>query len=100
MPNPVPHTLRPIRALASGGGVEVIDQRWLPHQLRMATLSRVDDVFTANPQLRGYIVDDQGALRKHVFIFVDGARLPTAASLDVPIHAASEIHVLQALTGG
>ena len=66
----------------------------------MSVRGALDDVFTANPQLRGYIVDDQGALRKHVFIFVDGARLPTAASLDVPIHAASEIHVLQALTGG
>ena len=26
------------------------------------------------PKLRGYLLDDQGALRKHVVVFVDGRR--------------------------
>ncbi len=42
-----PHSLRPIRALPGGAGVEVIDQRWLPHSLRLVTLNSVSDVFTA-----------------------------------------------------
>ena len=29
-------------------------------------------VFARSPALRGYIVDDQGALRRHVVVFVGG----------------------------
>ncbi|HEX9431215.1 MAG TPA: MoaD/ThiS family protein [Burkholderiales bacterium] len=53
-------------------------------------------VFSAQPQVRGYVLDEQGELRKHVFIFVDGRR----ASLGDVVQGESSIHVLQALTGG
>ena len=53
-------------------------------------------VFTAQPQIRDYVLDEQGELRKHVFVFVDGHR----ARLADGVQAASAIHVLQALTGG
>jgi sulfur-carrier protein len=56
----------------------------------------LDAVFSAQPQVRGYVLDEQGELRKHVFIFVDGRR----AGLDDRVTSASAIHVLQALTGG
>lgn len=56
----------------------------------------LDAVFRAQPQARGYVLDEQGELRKHVFVFVDGRR----ARLDDPVASASAIHVLQALTGG
>ena len=39
--------LRPIRALPDGSGVEIIDQRWLPHRLQFATLVSPEDVFVA-----------------------------------------------------
>ncbi len=42
-----PHRLRPIRALAGRDAVEVIDQRQLPHALRMERLDGVEAVFTA-----------------------------------------------------
>ncbi|GAF87155.1 unnamed protein product, partial [marine sediment metagenome] len=32
----------------------------------------LDAVFATNPKLRGYIVDEQGACRQHIVIFVDG----------------------------
>jgi hypothetical protein len=57
-------------------------------------------VFERQPRVRDYIVDEQGHVRKHVFIFIDGARLKERESLDVPLREASEIHVMQALTGG
>jgi hypothetical protein len=38
-------------------------------------------VFTDAPQLRGYVLDDQGRLRKHVCIFADGERLKHDAAL-------------------
>jgi hypothetical protein len=57
-------------------------------------------VFATEPQVRGYVLDDQGRLRKHVCIFADGVRLHNAAALAQPIRADSEIYVMQALTGG
>lgn len=56
--------------------------------------------FAANPRLRGYVLDDQGHLRRHVVVFIDGARLRDRAMLDVPLQAGSTVHVLQALSGG
>jgi sulfur-carrier protein len=53
-------------------------------------------VFRAQPQVRGYVLDEQGELRKHVFVFVDGRR----ARLDDTVPPSAAIHVMQALTGG
>jgi len=61
------------------------------------TVSAVlQEVFDQEPRIRGYVLDEQGELRKHVFIFVDGQR----ARLSNPVGEESEIYVLQALTGG
>ena len=60
----------------------------------------LDRVFTANPRLKGYVLDEQGAVRKHVAIFLDGMRLPNDEALAAPIAASSEIYVMQALSGG
>lgn len=60
----------------------------------------LDHVFTANPRLKNYVLDEQGAVRKHVCIFLDGERLPNEAALTAPIAAKSEIYVMQALSGG
>jgi hypothetical protein len=66
-----------------------------------ATLAAVlHAVFERQPRVRDSIVDEPGHVRKHVFIFIDGARLKERESLDVPLGEASEIHVMQALTGG
>ena len=32
----------------------------------------LENVFAENPRARGYVLDDQAALRKHMAIFVDG----------------------------
>jgi len=57
-------------------------------------------VFEARPQVRGYVLDDRGALRKHVCVFADGARLPRDATLAHPIRRNSTLYVMQALSGG
>jgi len=57
-------------------------------------------VFVQVPQLRGYLLDDRGLLRKHVCVFADGERLPGAAALGHPIRPDSQLHVMQALSGG
>ena len=57
-------------------------------------------VFTELPQVRGYVLDDRGALRKHVCVFADGRRLPREQTLSHPIRHDSELYVMQALSGG
>lgn len=60
----------------------------------------LDDAFAGRPQLRAYILDEQGHLRKNVAIFIDGRRVRDHVSLTDPLAAASQVHVLQALSGG
>jgi hypothetical protein len=60
----------------------------------------LDALWVQRPQVRGYVVDEQGRLRKHVCIFADGTRLQHAAALAHRIRPDSELYVMQALTGG
>jgi hypothetical protein len=57
-------------------------------------------VFDVRPHVRGYVLDDRGTIRKHVCIFVDGARLPRETTLNHPIKPDSQIYGMQALSGG
>ncbi|HEY9219150.1 MAG TPA: MoaD/ThiS family protein [Phenylobacterium sp.] len=52
------------------------------------------------PRLKGYVLDDQGRVRKHIAIFVDGALRPREKALGLPVGEASEVYVFQALSGG
>jgi hypothetical protein len=60
----------------------------------------LEHVFAQNGQVRGYVLDEQGELRKHVCIFLDGERLPHETALTAPLGTDSEIYVMQALSGG
>jgi molybdopterin synthase sulfur carrier subunit len=60
----------------------------------------LDNVFADNPQARGYVLDDQSALRKHMTIFIDGRMIRDRARLADAVSETSTIHVLQALSGG
>lgn len=60
----------------------------------------LDRVFADNPRLRGYVVDERGALRKHMSVFVDGKQLVDREQLSDPLGPGSELYVMQALSGG
>jgi len=60
----------------------------------------LDEVFRGNPQARGYILDEQGMLRKHVAVFVDGQMIADRVGLSDRVGESSEVYVLQALSGG
>ena len=49
-----------------------------------------------HPRLDGWVLDEQGDLRSHVNVFVDGLR----ANLDVPLEPDSELNIIQAISGG
>lgn len=56
--------------------------------------------FQAQPAVRGYVLDEHGAVRKHVAIFVDGESLHDRAALSDPVLPAGQIWIMQALSGG
>lgn len=57
-------------------------------------------VFERQPELRGYLLDDQGRLRRHVAIFVDGRRIKDTKTFGELVAPAGEVYVVQALSGG
>ena len=57
-------------------------------------------VFKGNDVLANYVLDEQGALRKHMTILVDGRRIADRVKLSDAVSPTSEIYVLQALSGG
>ena len=61
----------------------------------------LDEVFRTNPRLRGYVLDERGVLRKHMVVFLDGVAIHDRVRLSDPVpDEASEIFVMQALSGG
>ena len=60
----------------------------------------LEQVFRHNPMLRSYVLDDQGRLRKHVVIFVDGQVITDRTRLSDAVGSSSELLVMQALSGG
>lgn len=57
-------------------------------------------VFERNPPARGYILDDQGSIRKHIAVFVDNGLVHNRDDLSVPLIESSKVYVMQALSGG
>jgi molybdopterin synthase sulfur carrier subunit len=66
-----------------------------------ATVGAVLDALAAEyPRLGSYVLDDQRQVRKHVAIFVDGTLIPRASAMAFPVTADTDIHIIQALSGG
>lgn len=53
-----------------------------------------------DPLLRGYVLDEQDRVRKHVNIYLDGALIRDRIKLSDPVQPNSELYLLQALSGG
>ena len=56
--------------------------------------------FRAAPALAAYVLDEQGAVRKHVAVFLNGEMLPRDTALAHALAAEDRVLVMQALTGG
>ncbi|VUD56367.1 hypothetical protein TDB9533_02022 [Thalassocella blandensis] len=52
------------------------------------------------PRLSSYLIDDQGNIRKHVAIFINGQMQDRHTVLQKHLNQEDEIHLLQALSGG
>ena len=72
-----------------------------PSQVVGRTVREVlDAVFNSNPQAKGYFLDDQGALRKHTVVFVNGRAIRDRQQLSDAVPDSGEVYVMQALSGG
>lgn len=60
----------------------------------------LEAAFAQFPKLRGYILNDQGALHPHVAIIVNGEAISDRAHLQHPLSENDEVYVMQALSGG
>jgi molybdopterin synthase sulfur carrier subunit len=60
----------------------------------------LDSVFAVNERARGYVLDEHGALRKHMMVFVDGEQIQDRAQLSDAVQQNGEVYVMQALSGG
>ena len=60
-------------------------------------LDRLNDQF---PNIKDYIVDEQGRLRKHVNIFIGNELIKDRETLSDSIGEKDEVYIMQALSGG
>ncbi len=60
----------------------------------------LEAVFAANEKARGYVLDDRGAVRKHMTIFVNGAQIKDRIQLSDAVSDGASVYIMQALSGG
>jgi hypothetical protein len=60
----------------------------------------LDAAFLNYPKARGYVLDEHGALRHHMVIFVDGQAVSDRQSLGDAVPSNGGIFIMQALSGG
>ena len=72
-----------------------------PLQLDGGTVGEVlSAAWQHSPRLQGYVLDEQGAVRQHVMVFVNGQRIHDRLGLSDAVAPADEVQIFQALTGG
>ena len=60
----------------------------------------LEAVFQGNPKARAYVLDEQGSVRPHMVVFIDGRQIRDRQHLTDPVPPDGEIYVAQALSGG
>ncbi|MDQ6904591.1 MAG: MoaD/ThiS family protein [Bacteroidota bacterium] len=80
-------------------------KRFFPNLKEMTasgnTLTEVfNEVEASYPKVRSYLLDEQGGLRGHVNIFIDGNIIEDREGLSDRFSPNSEIYIMQALSGG
>jgi hypothetical protein len=60
----------------------------------------LESYFRDNERARGYVLDDQGRLRQHMAIFIDGRQVRDREQLSDPLAPDAVVDLIQALSGG
>ena len=56
--------------------------------------------FDQQPQVRPYVMDEHGSIRRHVVVFLNGKQLLDRTGLGEAVGPDDTIHIMQALSGG
>jgi molybdopterin synthase sulfur carrier subunit len=72
----------------------------LAADMRMTAAEVIDALARAHPGIRDRVLDEQGELRRHVNIFIDGENARFAGGLEARVGADSEMWIHPALSGG
>ena len=79
-------------------------QRHVPcptREIAGSTLREVlNEYFRENQRARGYVLDEQGKVRQHMIVFIDGEMVQDRDRLSDPVKPHSLVDVIQALSGG
>ena len=60
----------------------------------------LDHYFTAYPAVRSYVLDERGAVRKHVVVFVGDEQIVDKSQQSDVVDDSTVIYIFQALSGG
>jgi molybdopterin converting factor small subunit len=72
-----------------------------PQQVAVGSLREVlEAALAAAPELRHYVFDDQGNIRKHVAVFINKSMVLDRQNLTQALASGDSVLVIQALTGG
>ena len=63
-------------------------------------LDVLDSYFARHPAVRTYVLDDAGALRRHVTVFVGNDQVAHRDAMSTRVADGTTVHVFQALSGG
>ena len=89
---PVVRLRAPLSELA-GGNREL--------ELEGATVGEVLQALErAHPDVRGWILDERGAIREHINVFVNTLHMRDCNGLDTPLRPGDEVTIMTAVSGG
>ncbi|MEK6675334.1 MAG: MoaD/ThiS family protein [Planctomycetota bacterium] len=72
-----------------------------PCEVASGTARQVlDAAFAPNEKARLYVLDEQGAVRKHMVVFINGEPVKDRVRLGDAVPDGAEVYVMQALSGG
>jgi len=60
----------------------------------------VEEIEKQHPGIKNYLLDNSGALREHVNVFIGEEKIKDQLQLSDSVKATDEIFILQALSGG
>lgn len=80
--------------------VDCPDETLAAEPLEPALAAVLDRYFRRHPAVRTYVLDDAGALRRHVTVFVGNDQVAHRDALTTTVADGATVHIFQALSGG
>ena len=81
-----------LRASAGGEGAVVVEGSTVGEAL--------DALYAAHPELRERLSDEDGTLRRFIYVYVSGDDIRFGELLDTPVADGQEVQILPAVAGG